>query len=259
MKPVPLSREKHAHKKVRPQTDYRSVAAISQLSLYGAELGRVLHEFPIAFSAQPEGLALIALTALKPGGNLFVGSDGKWLASYLPALLRRAPFLLGRVEDKADWILCIDEDSDLLSDREGQPLFGVDGATTEVIARTTAFLGELEQNRQATLNVCNALHRHELLVPWKPRRQNGVEEEFPGLFRVDEERLRQLPAGTLAELRDLGALPMIYAHLYSLDRVALLERLEAAQAQAARERTAAQRSVDLDRLFGIVEDEPFQF
>ena len=258
MKAVPLSREKHANLRVRPLTDLRPLANHSRIALYAVEVPLVVHEYPVLIAARADGLGLVGLTGLAPHQNLMVTADGKWRASHLPAVLRRAPFLPGRVADKDDLILCIDEDSPLFSQAEGEPLFAADGSTTEAVTRASALLGELERHNRATTEIVATLRRLDLLIPWTPpARRNITDETRAGLFCVDEKRLLGLDGNTLAELQKIGGLALVYGHLYSLDRVNILERLTVAMTPAVP--TDPQAPVDLDRMFGIVEDDPFQF
>ena len=262
MKLVPVSREGHATKRIRPLTSFAFAAGMPVISLYGAEVARAAHDFPVGFAAEKEGFFPVAVTGVEPGRSLFVADDGRWLGSYVPALLRRAPFRLAKVGASDEWVLCLDEDSALLSDSEGQPLFAANGTPTEVIAQATRFLAELERNRVATLAACAGLDRMGLLTPWDLRVAKPGEEErqLSGLFRIDEAKLTTVAAAGLAELRDLGALSIAFLQLFSLHKLPAIGRLAAARQQAeARRQTLQQGRFDLDRAFGIVDDDPFQF
>jgi hypothetical protein len=261
VKLVPVSREDHGLKKIRTPPTYAAFRPQAVISLFGAEVARAAHDFPIGFTAEKEGYFPAALTGVEPGKNLFVGLDGAWLAGYHPALLRRAPFLLARLEDSENWVLCLDEDSDLLSDKEGQPLFAEDGSPTPLVAQATEFLVELERNRVATLAACAVLDKLRLLCPWELTvEKGGATFMIQGLYRVDQERLRLVPPDGLVELRDTGALLIAYAHQISQVNLSLLGRLTAAHDQAEAQRQALLTgSVDLDRAFGIIDDDPFQF
>lgn len=266
MKLVPVSRENHRQKKVLARSSFEDIRATSVLPLFGAELARAAHEFPIGFIHDRNGYFPAALMAVHPNRNLFVSVDGQWLAGYLPAVLRRTPFALASVSETGNLVLCIDEDSPLLSDTDGNALFMEDDAPSPVIGEMTKFLVELERNRLVTTKACAAMATHGLLEPWTLRvaEQDGTQRPVEGLFKVREAGLVEVSAEGLVELRDTGALALAYAQLFSLIKLPILGRLAAVQAQFEAQKqsmNAASKaaSVDLDQAFGIVGDDPFQF
>jgi hypothetical protein len=89
---------------------------------------------------------------------------------------------------------------------------------------------------------------------------DGQKQRVTDLFRIDEAKIATLPGEDLVRLRDAGSLAVIYAHLLSLSKISLLARL--AKIAAEREQQAAtlqKGNLNLDRTFGIVEDDPFIF
>ena len=262
MRLVPYSTQSHATTRVKAQTSYAHVSQVPLLSLYGAEMMRAAHSFVVAFTAENDGFFPGALMSVEPGRNLFVGRDGRWLGEYLPAVLRRAPFVLARVEGGDQWVLCLDHDSELLSETEGTPLVDADGSPAPLINVVSGFLADLERNRAATVAACALLQEKGLVVPWPLAvSKDGTEtRRFEGLFRVDEAALNSLAGEDLVALRDTGALPLIYAHFQSLGNLQLLGRLAASRAdEDARHQAVQQGRWDLDRAFGIGDDDPFQF
>lgn len=263
MKLVPISREAHSAKRVRSRASFEAFRQSGLIPLYGAELAKAAHEFPICFTRDPDGFFPAALTAVEPQKNLYVAVDGQWLAGYLPAVMRRAPFALARVEQTGNWVLCLDEENELVSDMDGNPLFAEDGTPAPLIGEMSNFLAELERNRVATIAACAALAEHGLLEPWdlKVQAEDGTTKRLEGLYSIPEPKLAAVSAEGLAALRDSGALTIAYAHLFSLAKLPVLGRLATIQAQfAAQARPPVQQpAVDLDHAFGIVGDEPFQF
>jgi len=262
VKLVPFSREAHAATKLRPVSSFAFARSAPLIPLYGAELGRAALAFPLAFTAEKEGFFPSAMMGVDAGRNLFVAQDGRWIGGYLPAVLRRQPFLLAKVEGSDDWVLCLDEDSELISTQEGQPLVSEDGTASSLITQMTSFLAELERNRAATLAACAVLDRHGLLSPWdlKIARDGGVVQKVEGLFKVDMTRLAEASGETMTELRDSGALTMIYAQEISMLHLPLLGKLAAAHAETeAKQAAIKDGNWNLDTLFGVEEDTLFQF
>jgi hypothetical protein len=63
-----------------------------------------------------------ALLGLREAENLFVDRDGKWDARYVPAFVRRYPFVPGK-GPQGELLVCIDEASSCFDAGEGEALF----------------------------------------------------------------------------------------------------------------------------------------
>ncbi len=236
---TPLSRTAHAGKRWIPYSNYSFAASQMLLPVLGMELGRAAANLPIVFARNQGGFIPTALLGLEPGRNLFVGENGDWLGDYVPAALRSQPFALGR-NPHDQMILCIDENSPLVSDTEGELFFpeGVDIA--EGARKAMDFLSRVEQGRAATVRACEALARHQCIVPLTfTVKVNGVDRGVEGLFQAGEPQISALPDDAFLELRAAGALQLAYTQLVSLHRLTMLGTLATRHAQAAERRAAA--------------------
>lgn len=259
---VPVSQERHGHLRYLPLTSLQFAAGSTAISLFASELGRVAVEFPIVFTAESEGYFPAALMGFRQNQNLFVDSQGKWLASYLPAVWRRGPFRLARVKESDQWVLCLDESSPHLSRERGDPLFDEQGKPLPFLQQATQFLVQLEAERLSTLAACAELDRLGLITPWELSvvTDDGARVKLGGLFRIDEAKFQQCSGEELAVLLRTGALAMIFAHGISLQKMARLRELaEARLAALAQPKAVPPDKLDLDRVFGMVEDDPFIF
>src|SRR6187401_1247560 len=89
------------------------------------EFGQAQRHFPIVFSAGDNPVPL-ALMGLNEGGNVFFDDNGKLLDdSYVPAYIRRYPFLLARLKpDSEEMSLCFDPSCDVIGEfADGEALF----------------------------------------------------------------------------------------------------------------------------------------
>jgi hypothetical protein len=122
-KVVPLNT--HAHRGLRLAAVGRPFGFAASANLIPAlleEFSAAAPFMPIAFLPGAQNPAPVFVTGLRPGQNLFVGTDGKWADGYLPAYLRRYPFIMGDVP-QGDPILCIDETFAGFSNQQGERLF----------------------------------------------------------------------------------------------------------------------------------------
>ena len=164
---------------------------------------------------------------LDAGENLFVDSDGKWAASYIPAIIRRYPFALARTNEEGRFTVCIDEGSDLISDTDGIALFNEQGEPAEPLENVKRYLGELQQMDAFTREFCHYLTSHNLFTPLNMRvRQADQVKNINGCYVINEERLNALSNERFAEVREKQYLPAIYAHLVSLAQIERLVMLK---------------------------------
>ncbi len=243
----PVSKETHGYKRLLPVPSYAYTQKQAIVPLLGAECPQAIHNFPIVFAPYGESYVLMGLLSLQPERNMFVSADGQWLGSYVPAIFRQYPFAVGLPAEGGEPLLCVDTDSGLISETDGQPLFEVDGNPSEVMRKVIEFVGELERNRAATIRAVNVLVKHNLIVPWDiTLQQPQGPHKINGIFRVDEVAMNALSNEDFQELREVGALPIAYAHLLSLNCIDVLVRLSAANTPNQAPGKAAPLSPALD-------------
>lgn len=245
-----ISRERHANKAWRRYTDYHFAARETLLPLVIAELSRAAVNMPTALISQEDGFKLVAVTALAPGKNLFVAPSGQWLGNYVPAVLRGYPFRLIRPQNAQDPVLCIDEDSGLLTeDDDGESFFDAQGNPTELVKQIMDFLAQVEHSRVATDLAVAAIAEAGLIEPWPMKlKKDGQEVEVTGLHRVSEAKFHALDDEAFIKLRHAGALSIAVLQMVSMQQIMVFDRL--AQLQERLNQNKGSQSVDLDNVFG---------
>jgi len=226
---VPISREKHARKKVKAIDSFAFSAQFQIASVMVHEFTRAATTYPLVFIEDTGRGALmpVALLGLEAQENLFVDASGRWHASYVPAIIRRYPFALADTGQAGQLAVCIDEGSPLVGDTEGQPLFGADGEPTEVISGVKRYLGELQQMDTMTREFCGFLKKHDLFAPFTMQVRSADRlQNIAGCNVVNEQRLAGVPDEAFLEMRRRGYLPAIYAHLVSLGQLHRLVMLK---------------------------------
>ena len=179
--------------------------------------------FPIVFSVGENPVPL-ALMALNEGINVFIDDEGKLQGEiYLPAYVRRYPFMLARLSPEAQELsLCFDPTSGLVGDfAEGEPLFD-DGKPSETTNNILKFCEEFEMSAQRTVAFMADLKASDLLMDGEVSIQPAGSEQpfvYRGFQMVNEEKLRDLGAEQLEKMNRNGMLPLVYAHLFSMSLV----------------------------------------
>jgi hypothetical protein len=221
-KVVRLNRERHRKLRLRSAESKADFARGTHfVPLAGSEFYQAARDFPILFASDEAG-SPIALLGLRENENLFVEKDGAWLEGvYVPAFVRRYPFILARGENKEKFIVCIDEKFAGFGEEEGNLLFDQDGKDTALLARTVEFLNNYAADMEFTQFFVKRLLELELLVARSLRITDSKARNFIlNDFRViDEEKLAKLDDATLGELHRKGWLNWIHAHLISLGNI----------------------------------------
>ncbi len=234
---VPLAVEKHKNKRLKPVADYGFAGGQTMCPITAVEFPRVAPNYPIVFLKDDVGdMSAFALLAVPNGKNLFVDDNGSWRAPYVPASIRRYPFVFGRTsDDDKNLALCIDEGSDHVSETEGEPLFTEDGKATEILEKAIEFMKQFQTNHAHTVAICQELERLEMFQGLKAQVQlpSGRKYNFIGAQIIDEKKLSSIADGDFLEWRRRGWLALIYAHLISLGQITHLAELHEQSGAAA--------------------------
>jgi hypothetical protein len=228
--------ERHRHKKVRNTTQFDYAAGFHIAYVTVHEFARAAATYPIVFLEDKpnDGFRPVVLLGLHPGENLFLGADGAWNASYIPAMIRRYPFALSKGTEENRFVVCVDEASTLLSDTEGAPMFDEKGEPTQVIENVKRYLSELQQMDMLTQQFSHFLLSNNLLTPLNMRvNATAQARNITGCYVINEERLNAFSDALFLEVRAKGFLPAMYAHLMSLPQIERLVQLSKAKTGAA--------------------------
>ncbi len=229
----PLTAQRHADVRVR-DAGYAFAAGISAIPLATEEFAIAGRHYPIVFTAQAPHMP-VAIMGLTADTNAHVSANGAWdPGKYVPAYLRRFPFFLVRVAEGSDELaLCMDARAPQISTTEGEALFGADGKPTPMLDRAFTFCRSLEAAMQKTRALVDMLAGMNLLQPAAVQfEQNGKPTKIDGFHAIQREAFAALAPEKLAELRDNGALELIYAHLISVGGLPELAARMAAPAPA---------------------------
>jgi hypothetical protein len=220
----PISSQQHGTLKVRGLQALPAVANVHAVPLTVDEFALAQRHYPIIFSAGEDPVPL-ALMGLNEGVNTFIDAEGRGIdkSVYLPAYLRRYPFLLARLNPQSDELsLCVDPTANAIGDyEEGQPLFDADGQPSEATKAILQFCEQFEEAGQRTGLFMAEIKKAGLLMDGEVAIQpEGAEQPFiyRGFQMIDEEKLRDVRGDELRKMNQNGLLPLIFAHLFSLSQ-----------------------------------------
>ena len=163
------------------------------------------------------GIAPLAVLGLRAGSNLFVDGD-QWKGNYVPAYVRRYPFVMARLEENTNnMAVCFDSTWPAFNEATGEALFK-DGEPTEFVMNAKAFLENFEQEAERTRLICNLLVELELLqdMRFEATLPNGEKIDVEGFLALDEKKYAELPDDKILHLQRNGLIALIEMHRLSL-------------------------------------------
>ena len=236
----PMSLAQHRDLKLFDVEDFSLARDVGLVPITLGEFAVAARQYPIVFLRPPKGQPPMPVAALgtHPRENLFVGADGRWLAGfYIPAYLRRYPFITGDTADKTRKAVFVDVDSPRISREDGAPIYDKEGLST-IGKAAVDFCGQYHAQAEQTTPFARALGdagifmAHDYPGPAMPARPR----EARLMMAIDERRLSTVADALFLEWRAKSWLPAIYMHLFSLGHFTALATL-------ARRRAAAGPSI----------------
>jgi len=233
-KVVPLNKDQHSNVKLQDSRDFSRYKGSHLIPVIPQDVPRLSSEFPIVFVKDSETgqFVAVALMGLREGENLYC-QDQNWAAHVVPSSFTIAPLTVARAQEKEDaLVVCIDEDSELISEKEGQAIFDENGEQTDYLKKRVESVVFVTEQMQNMRSICDYFAKKKLLINKQLTVQGGKDKQqvkIDGVYTIDEEALNNLPDDEFNEIRSKGLLPLVYAHLLSLGQIT---RLSAKQFKA---------------------------
>lgn len=229
-----------AHKNLCVIRDYAPHYGDNEMSAvtFPQEFRTVQNEYPIFFRKNPETgkFITVALFGLRQNENLFL-SDSGWDAQYVPASVKRRPFLIGIQPPRPDQdanqqnrMVYVDMDSPRVSESKGERVFLPHGGYSLFLEKMVAVLEYIQYGTDLSELFITELLNYDLLevVTLDITLKNGERNNLTGLYTINEEKLSALTGSVVADLHSKGYLELIYMLLASHSNVVkLIARLEA--------------------------------
>lgn len=208
------------HADLRVETDHGAAYgdSVNQVAAFLPEYAALQRHYPILFRRGDDGiLRAVAILGFDRDENLFLAQDGRWTASYVPAMLRRGPFLIGLASD-GEPVIHVDLDHPRVaissSSSSAAPVFNPHGGHSPVLEdamdalRTIHIGNDVEAAFSAMLDSCALVEPVRLEVSLTERDVVA----FDQYEAVSSERIAALDGDALARLNQTGFLePVIHA------------------------------------------------
>jgi hypothetical protein len=232
-RPVALSPERHFGLALVPPGNYEFARYTNAVPLNVSEFSLAARHYPIVFTAGDPAAPVAVVGVGVDHRNVFIDAAGKWLPGvYVPAYVRRYPFIFSEDRAKKEFVLSIDEAANGLQERAGpeDKLFW-EGKPTALVERALAFCSEYQTSVEFTRQFCAAMTEQGLFSEKEASfaLTDGRKFRLTGFRVIDEARFDKIPGKSLLRLRRQRFLHPIYLHLVSMANWAMLLDLAAQQ------------------------------
>ena len=214
--PQPLEPVRHDKAGLGPKVDFGFSRITNAIAITASEFSSVAFNYPIVFSTTTP-VVPFAVVGLRDNENLFVKPDGSWRENaYIPAYVRRYPFIFTEVPDSDRLVLCVDEDCAQYEKQSSQPFF-IDGKPSENLQRALKFSETFHAQLDETRRFTTWLEENKMLEEKiaKADLANGQSFSMRGFRVISPEKINTLTDVQILELHKKGWLPLIYFHLQS--------------------------------------------
>ncbi|MEM1340780.1 MAG: SapC family protein [Pseudomonadota bacterium] len=216
---VPVSSKKHAKLCVKAGESYAFASKINSVPLTASEFAEAAAEYPIVFAGEGENVVPTVILGVAGSQNAYVSDQGGWGGRYIPAFIRRYPFVFSQETADNQLILHIDESFEgCNTDGRGEHLFDADGNQTQYLKSVLAFLQDYQARFTRSQSYCKRLVELDLLRPMQAQftLPGGEKRSLTGFMTVDRDRLKTLDGEVLKEMMSTDELECTFLHLVSL-------------------------------------------
>ena len=229
-----LNNVDHADIRVITDRSARYRDDIKQSLVFPFEFRNVQACYPILFQQHGEGgFYPLALFGFQEKENLFLDKSG-WQAPYIPAMVRREPFLIGfqdsesQGETQRTRVLSIDMDHPRVNTEHGEPLFQPLGGRTPYLEGVADLLETIYAGIEHNKSFVGALQELDLLesVTLEIELKDGSRNQLIGFHCLNEDKVQALSAEVLGDLNERGYLMPLFMVLASMGNIQRLVELK---------------------------------
>ena len=215
--PTPLDAKLHATLALKKDFGFGFTKGVNAVPVNLIEFPQICHYYPIAFAPDDTGTP-VAIMGLRDNENLFLNAKNEWDEdTYIPAYIRRYPFIFSEMPGNDQLSLCIDLDPSVTQEGGEQKFFDAEGKPSQLSQNALEFCKSYHAAAQHTIEFGKAIAAAGLLVDRNAEIVVGPGKKinFSGFRIIDEAKLAELDDKTFNEWRKKNWLPFIYAHLFS--------------------------------------------
>lgn len=183
--------------------------------------------YPILFQrGQDENFFPLALFGFQKQENLFLDESG-WNAGYIPAMIRREPFMIGFQESREGGdaekvrVMSLDMDNPRVNTETGERLFQPLGGRTPFLEDMADLLEGIYLGLEHSRAFVAALVEHDLMesVTIDIMLKDESKNQLLGFYTINEDKVQALPGDVLESFSRQGFLMPIFMVLASMSNM----------------------------------------
>lgn len=218
--------------------------SVNQALIFPTEFQDIQRLYPIFFrQTEGGGFKSVALLGFERNENLFLNDD-RWNASYVPAMHRVSPFLIGQpkpaqgqdLPPDAEAMILVDPEHARISRNEGAPLFLSHGGNAPVLQQVAQTLQQVYAGSQVSDAMFAAFLEAGLLAPVRINVEISDSQAFllEDMLTISREALQNLDGARLQALNAAGFLALAFFVVASMSNLSAMIALKTDRsAQAA--------------------------
>ena len=230
---VPVTVQRHTSWSVKTGDSFAFAAKVNSVPLTAIEFAQAAAEYPIVFAGTEDAVFPAVILGVQQDENLFVDEEGRWRGKYVPAFVRRYPFVFSQDAEGKTFTLHVDEHFEGCNqDGRGERLFDADGEQTQYLKGVLNFLQDYQARFRRTQAYCKRLVELKLLQPVQAQftLTSGESRTLGGFMTIDREKLKAISAEDAADMLRKDEMECTFLHLASLAHFRdMLERVPSGQ------------------------------
>ena len=177
-RPEPLNAQAHGELGlVQTEHPFAFAFAANAVPVQVTEFGPASINYPIIFAGDER--APLAIMSVRPNENLFI-TEGRFdPEAYVPAFIRRYPFVVATNPQNDQAIVCIDVDAHFLSKGGGDVKLFENGEPSEYTKNAIKFCEDFEMETQRTKSFVEMLKNGKTVHPQSTGPARSVESPRP--------------------------------------------------------------------------------
>ena len=216
--PMAVDPKRHAKAGITAMSDMSFARSTNSIAINAVEFFEAAKFYPIVFTGEDVPMPGIIVGLEKR--NYFVDRKGQWKdGAYMPAYVRKYPFLFLDVPEQKQLLLCVDESAAQFREQGGKDAHALfDGEKPSALCNNALeFCKAYHQHYTHTIALGRDLKRSGVLEPMQSstKMKDGRSITLNGFWVVDEKKLSELPDEMILDFHKRGIMPLLYATLFS--------------------------------------------
>lgn len=221
---TPILSDVHRDASIKVSEKFAFANSLNSVPLLAAEFIAAAQHYAIVFASGNGAIFPSVLLGFEDGVNVCVDASGDWVTGYVPAFIRRYPFIFADDVggDAGTFTLCIDESySGLNREGRGERLFDSEGNRTQYLLQKLAFVSQFQAQFNRTQAFCERLKRLGLLEDAQLRftTAEGQSGTLGGFQTIVRDRIKAIPEDEIKDMFSKDELELCFAHLHSLQNI----------------------------------------